>query len=184
MAAVATQRTSSPSSKTPTKVAAPAVKPRGAARPPALSEATKRKSRELLDLPEPKNLRKSDVPGLWINGDGQMVDERGIAVSWRQVKEAEAEQDSEVLGHEVTTPAELMKRIALDPRQPLYLRLDAAKAAAPYYDRKMPTALEGGDADKPLRAEHSVLIRNLNSLSAAERKAALALLEKLGVLGD
>ena len=61
----------------------------------------------------------------------------------------------------------------------------AATSAAPYYDRKMPTALEGGGADSPpIRTEHSVLIKNLNALSGEERKAALALLERLGVLGD
>jgi hypothetical protein len=124
------------------------------------------------------------LPGVYLNGDGAQVDERGVLLSLKAVRDIETQLDVEVLGEPVTTPALLLKRVALDVRLPLEMRLRAAREAAPYFDRRMPTALEGGDPDKPVRVEtQSVLLRNLGAMKPDERKAALDLLERLGALG-
>lgn len=130
----------------------------------------------------PLKLRRTEVPGVFRNQDGLQVDERGVLLSLRQVQQAEATLDEEIIGEPVTSPAQLLKRVALDPTLPMYMRLAAATSAAPYFDRKMPTALEGSDGP-PIKTQSSVLIKNLNALAPADRKAALDLLEKLGVLG-
>lgn len=39
------------------------------------------------------------------------------------------------------TPLELFLQVLRNPKQPMYLRLDAAKAAAPYMHKKMPVAV-------------------------------------------
>lgn len=130
------------------------------------------------------SLRATELPGVYLNADGAQVDERGVLLSLRAVKDIETSLDEQVLGEPVTTPALLLKRVALDVRLPLETRLRAAKEAAPYFDRKMPTALEGGDPDKPVRVEsQSVLLRNLANMEPDERKAALTLLERLGAMG-
>lgn len=130
-------------------------------------------------------LRTTELPGVYLNADGAQVDERGVLLSLSQVRSIEADLDAEVLGEPVTSPALLLKRVALDARLPLTMRLSAAKDAAPYFDRKMPLALEGGSNERPLRVEQdqSRLLRGLAALSPDERKAALALLEKLGAMG-
>jgi hypothetical protein len=129
-------------------------------------------------------LKRTELPGVYLNRDGAQVNEFGVLLSLRSVKETEARRDEEILGEPVTSPAMLMKRIALDVSLPLQLRLSAAVSAAPYFDRKMPTAIEGGDADKPIRVETtSKLLQNLDALPPDERKAALAMLERIGALG-
>lgn len=129
------------------------------------------------------NLRKTDVPGVFRNQDGALVNESNVLMSLRQVQAAEQDRALEVLGEEVSSPAMLLKRVALDPTLPLSMRLSAAVSAAPYYDRKMPVAIEGGDPDKPMRTETKLTLSRLNGLEPAERKLALDLLEKLGLLG-
>ncbi len=171
-----------------TKPADPA--PRARKRPPSLSEATKSASKAYLrgtgDLPpEPvrPRFRPTEVPGVYLNADGLKVDESGVLLTLRPLQVAEAARDEEILGEPVTTPAQLLKRVALDPSLALHIRMTAAVAAAPYFDRKMPTALEGGpEGSPPIRTEHSVTLKNLNALGPEERKAALLMLEKLGIL--
>lgn len=127
-------------------------------------------------------LRPTELPGIYVNADGAQVDDSGVLVSLRRVKEVEAELIQE-LGEPPQTPAQYLKRVALDPRQPQHTRMQAAIAAAPYFDRKMPLGLEGGDPNKPFITEtRSTLIKNLGALPIEERKAALVLLEKLGAL--
>lgn len=65
-------------------------------------------------------------------------------LSFLQLKQKEDKAHIEVLGHPVATPAQYLKAVALDPRVSMGVRLDAAKAAAPYTDRKMPSAVDGG----------------------------------------
>ena len=131
-------------------------------------------------------LRRTEVPGVFLNQEGAQVDERGVLLSLASVKAAERQLDVDVLGEPVTSPAMLLKRVAMDPSLPLPMRVSAAVSAAPYFDRKMPLALEGGAADRPLRVEEtqSTLLRNLSALPSDERKAALALLERLGAMGS
>jgi len=131
-------------------------------------------------------IRRTELPGVFLNQEGAQVDERGVLLSLSTVKAIDAQLDVDVLGVPVTSPAMLLKRVAMDPSLPLAMRVSAAVSAAPYFDRKMPTAIEGGDVDRPLRVEEtqSTLLRNLSALPADERKAALALLERLGAMGQ
>jgi hypothetical protein len=131
-------------------------------------------------------LRRTELPGVFLNGEGAQVDERGVLLSLSSVKTIERQLDVDVLGEPVTSPAMLLKRVAMDPSLPLSMRVSAAVSAAPYFDRKMPLALEGGAADRPLRLEEtkSTLLRNLSALPPDERKAALTLLERLGAMGQ
>lgn len=112
----------------------------------------KRKSRPKVELPEempedPTSLRETDVPGVYLNSRNVRVDERGIAISFLTLKQKDEERWEEVIGGRVDSPAKLLKAVALDPRQPLFSRVDAAKSAAPYFDRKQPQALDGGLGD-------------------------------------
>jgi hypothetical protein len=133
-----------------------------------------------LTLPE---RRRTDIPGVWLNRDGAQVDEAGVLVSLRRVKAIEAEHIAEVLhGPVPDSPAAFLRAVALDPTKPLHTRISCAVSAAPYFDRKMPLALEGGDPSRPIKSESSMAIRQLEKLDPAERKAALLLLEKLGAL--
>jgi hypothetical protein len=126
-------------------------------------------------------LRVTDIPGVFLNRDGVQVDEHGVLLSIGQAKAREAALRAD-LGTPVETPAEYLRRLAMDPRQPQDLRFRAAIAAAPYFDRKMPQAIEGGDGP-PIRTESSsVLLSRLQALSPDDRRAALATLEALGVL--
>lgn len=70
------------------------------------------------------------------------------------------------------SPLEVMLGVMRDPSEKIELRLDAAKAAAPYLHRKMPIAVNEPTAVEP------ILLDELHELSASEREALLALLEK------
>jgi hypothetical protein len=134
--------------------------------------------------PEPLKpwLRPTELPGIFLNKDGAKVTEDGVLVSIRRAKQVEAEVIVE-LGEPATTPAGFLKNIALNPTLPLHTRMQAAIAAAPYYDKKKPLGIEGSDGP-PIQTEHQgTLIKALNSLPAEERRAALVVLEKLGALG-
>lgn len=128
-------------------------------------------------------IRATDLPGVYLNADGAQVNEAGVLMSLQAVKAAEADLIEE-LGEPPQSPAQFLKRVALDPRMPLTTRITTAIAAAPYFDRKMPLGLEGGDPSRPLRTEAtSTLLTNLERLTAEERREALAVLERLGILG-
>ena len=83
--------------------------------------------------------------------------------------------------HGDVTPLKFLISLMVDETERMDLRVDAAKHAAPYFHRKMPIAIEGGDGP-PVKTSSSMVIRKLDALSADERKAALALFEKLGVI--
>lgn len=96
-------------------------------------------------------------------------------------KKADADDLASVVGHEVTTPAQYMKAVALDPRVPLATRLEAAKAAAPYTDRKQPMALDGGlntdGTPRPIQLEMTdAMIAALTPEERSVLKKALAVL--------
>lgn len=120
-------------------------------------------------------LTPTDKDGVFRNRAGILVDESGILLAFGAMKNAEAELDEQILGGPVDTPAKLLKRVALDPRQPMFLRLDAAKAAAPYFDRKTPVAIETKNEDT------SIDIAAVAALPRKEREALLITLSKLGV---
>ena len=87
--------------------------------------------------------------------------------------------------HGDVTPLKFLMSVMVDENERKDMRVDAAKHAAPYFHRKMPIAIEGGDGP-PVKTSSSMVIRKLDALTPEERKAALTLFEKLGVipLGD
>lgn len=70
------------------------------------------------------------------------------------------------------TPLEFLLSVMYDPNAKLELRLDAAKAAAPFMHRKMPVAVEEPTSVEPTSLD------GLHHLSVHERITLLALLEK------
>jgi hypothetical protein len=86
-----------------------------------------------------------------------------------------------IVEHGDVTPLKFLMSVMVDEKEYKDVRVDAAKAAAPYFHRKMPIAIEGGDGP-PVKTSSSMVIRKLDALTADERKAALALFEKLGVI--
>lgn len=162
-------------------------------RPPAAREEPTRDPPKAKALPPKRNVRialppdvdkkgravagltPTDKPGVFINSAGAFVDQYNVLVSLAMLGNAEQLLDEQIIGKKVETPAELMKRIALDPRLPLTMRLDAAKGAAPYYDKKTPIATENTNVDKTI--DMAVLAK----VPAAKRAELLSLLKGLGV---
>lgn len=127
----------------------------------------------------------TEIPGIFLNRYGYKVNDKGFLLPLREVQALETRRTEDVLGEEKTSsPAQYLRRVALDPTLQIHTRMAAAIAAAPYFDRKMPQALEGSSPNEPIKTEMSLTIKSLNALQPTERKAALALLEKLGLLGD
>ena len=127
-----------------------------------------------------EGLRPSDIPGVWLNRFNIPCDENGVSLSFKTVKAKDRANIAEVLDDAVTTPAQYLRAVALDPRFPTAVRLDAAKAAAPYTDRKQPTALDGGVA--PDGSSIPLLdFSKLGGLSTEELVALRGLLAKAGV---
>lgn len=104
-----------------------------------------------------------------------LVDEKGVWVGYAKAKETEEEAELRILGEKADTPAKVMKRIALDPTLPLVVRLDAAKSAAPYYDKKTPVAVETKTED------FSIDLAKVAALPRAKRIALLDALKEMGV---
>lgn len=147
----------------------------------ATNQRAKRAAQEPAEAkkqPNPK-LRATDTEGVFLNEFNVPVDEDGIALKFSALKRIDRAKLYEVNDESVDSPAKLLKAIALDPRQPMYVRIDAAHKAAPYFDRKAPIGIDGGlspNGDvKPLN------LSALDGMSRAELTAALALLAKLGV---
>ncbi len=109
----------------------------------------------------------------------QRVNEDGVALSFLQVKEADEARFERVIGSRVDTPAKLLKAVALDPMTHLAVRIDAAKSAAPYFDRKMPVALDGG-VDEAGKVVPLFDPSKLEGLSSAELRTLRNLIEKGG----
>lgn len=153
--------------KKPPATAAPRTRPR-------LRSVTESEAASSSEATFP-HLFATDKPGVYRNSSGSLVGENGVLLSLNFLADAEALLDEEIIGKRVETPAELLKRIALDPRQPLLIRLDAAKAAAPYFDRKTPTSLETKNEDLSLD------IAKIAAMPKAERLKLLDTLRNLGV---
>lgn len=93
------------------------------------------------------NIAPTDIPGVYRNSAGVLVDVRNVALSFKSLQQRDKARFTEVLGGaEVAHPADLLRAVALDPRMPLAMRIDAAKAAAPYYAPRLAstTAILGG----------------------------------------
>jgi DNA-binding MarR family transcriptional regulator len=116
-------------------------------------------------------------PTVFLNREGNFVDKRGVllSLSGNGRAKAESERAMEILGGPVDSPAKLLKLMALDPTVPMMVRLDAAKAAAPYFDKKTPTAIESKSEDLTLD------LAAIAALPKAERLQLLSTLKTMGV---
>jgi hypothetical protein len=131
-------RTTPAAKKTPPRKTAPA---RGGAKPRVKDPTPPPDAYGPLD----PLLRRTDVDGVFRNTAGDLVNQHGVLLGFAGVKQQTAAAESLVLGKPAETPAEVLKFAALNPMFPLQVRLDAAKAAAPYYDRRRPFAVDGGE---------------------------------------
>lgn len=98
-------------------------------------------TQEQLDI----GLQTTSTPGVYVNGAGVMVDGDGVMLEYADVKIRDQQRFEKIIGGPVDTPAKLLKAVTLDPQLPLPMRIDAAKAAAPYFDRKKPIGIDGGE---------------------------------------
>lgn len=124
-------------------------------------------------------LKPTRTPGVFLNRMGVLVDKDGSALALKDVLRRDKADLSEVAGATVDTPAKLLKAVSMDPRLPLGLRVDAAKSAAPYFDRKQPQAIDGG-----VNPDGTVVplldAGKLQGLSDKELQQLRVLLEKAG----
>lgn len=120
-------------------------------------------------------LARTDLPGIYRNTSGAFTDDRGVPVTWTRIKEADDNRWVEAVGAVPKTPAQLMTAMAMDPRHSLEFRLNAARLAAPYTDRKMPLMIEAS------ATVGGVDLATLGSMTPDDRKALLDLLKKAGV---
>lgn len=123
----------------------------------------------------------TDVPGEYINPVGTRVDHRNCAISILSLgKKLAEERERRILGGKLAeTPAEVLKVAAMDRDMPLAFRVDAAAKAAPYFDRKMPQAIDGGaNPSDPGGPGLPINISDLKGLSTAELAQLKALLTK------
>lgn len=105
------------------------------------------------------------------------MDEYGVLLSFKELQKRDAQRFAEVVEDpSIQSPAELLRAIALDPRHPLLMRMEAAVKAAPYFDKKKPLAIETAPAaPTPLNEE------TLKNMSPDELLQLLALLKKAKV---
>jgi hypothetical protein len=120
-------------------------------------------------------LTPTSVPGIYKNKAGVLVDGDGVMVDYATVKNADQERFEKILGGPVDSPAKLLKAVALDPQLPLNTRISAATSAAPYFDRKKPVGIDGGEDGKPIQME---VIHRLPNMAQAELDALEQLLIK------
>lgn len=117
---------------------------------------------------------------MYLNAANIPVDADGLLLGFKDVKRLDSAHWDEALSGPQLTPAAFLAAVAANPRLPLSIRIDAAKSAAPYTDRKKPLALDGGTgtdgAPLPLLS-----IDKLKGLPTGELKTLLALLSKAGV---
>lgn len=119
-------------------------------------------------------LRATSTPGVFINSSGVLVDEDGCMVEFGAIKKKDEDRFDRALGRKVETPAQLLEATAMDPTMPLNVRLEAAKAAAPYTDRKKGTDVEAEGLNYKQK-----ISRNLRGLSDGELEMFEALLCKV-----
>ena len=123
----------------------------------------------------PNFLSPTDDPKVFRNAAGLLVDSKGVFIGYAKSRENEEEAAERIIGGPVDSPAKLLKRVALDPTLPMAMRLDAAKAAAPYYDKKTPVSVETKNED------FTVDVAAVMKLPRDKRLALLKTLKELGV---
>lgn len=145
----------------------------------AASTAQKRSTSKAANESAKPKLTPTDDPEVFINEAGVRCDRRGIALFMFNLKQAGEAQERAVLGRLAESPAEVLKVAAMDRGMPIAFRVDAAAKAAPYFDRKMPLAVDGGaDPQNPNGPGLPINISNLKGLSDAELAQLKTLLTK------
>jgi len=111
--------------------------------------ASKPPSRSALPRAPRSSLKATDVPGVYKNRAGLTVDENGVALSFKSIKQKDDARFTEVLGKSADTPLDILEGVARDPRYPMHVRMDAANKAAPYRHAKR-VAIQGVDGAPPI----------------------------------
>jgi hypothetical protein len=109
-----------------------------------------------------KGLTPTGVTGVYTNRVGSLVDARGVLMTFKNLRARDnahfkAASEDSVIGQ----PADLLRAVALDPTQPLAVRVDAAHKAAAYYTPKL-IAVQGVAGAPPIG------VRNMADLSQEE----------------
>ena len=81
-----------------------------------------------------------DIPGVFKNRAGVLVNDKGVALSLADLQKRDEEHIKSILEDGPTayrTPAEFLRSVAFDPRQPLHVRVNAANKAAPFFSPKL-----------------------------------------------
>ena len=124
-------------------------------------------------------LTRTDVPGLYRNRAGIVVDEDGVALDFKNIKAKDDDRAIEVIGKRAETPADVLKIAAMDPRLPMHVRLDAANKAAPYFSAKRVAVQGGGDGAPPINVQAAV-----EAMPSKELDAFVKALEAAGTKLD
>ena len=127
------------------------------------------------------SLRHSPTPGVFLNSLNIPCDENGVALDFVRVKQLDRDNMSAVLDRPIATPRDFLESVAMDPRQPLGVRMEAAKIVIPYTDRRKPQSIDGGV--DPQTGEVLPLGFDVSLLSDKELSALDALLAK-GAVGE
>lgn len=136
--------------------------------------ATKKALSTTPRIPRSK-LKTTDLEGVYHTTDGRRVDEHGVDLDFKALKKRDAARFTEVIGKDVESPADLLKAVALDPRNSLERRIDAAHKAAPYFSPKL-VAVQGvaGGPAITMANLSDMSPEQLNAYEQALRAAALA----------
>lgn len=120
-------------------------------------------------------LKSTDLEGVFVTLDGRRVDEHGVDLDFKALKKRDTERFTEVLGNDIESPADLLKAVALDPRNSMERRIDAAHKAAPYFNPKL-VAVQGvaGGPAITMANLSDMSPEQLNAYEAALKSAALA----------
>lgn len=137
---------------------------------------------EIIEL----GLTPTSVPGVYKNKVGVLVDGDGVMIDHSTLKNRDQERFEKIIGGPVDTPAKLLKAVALDPQLPLQTRIGAATSAAPYFDRKKPIGIDGGEDGKAITVEHIHKIQGMSrdELDQLERLLAMGAPGLLGTEGE
>lgn len=124
-----------------------------------------------------RGLRPTGVAGIFTNRMGVLVNAHGVSIGFAELRAHDTQRIRENLqGRDADTPADFLDSAWKDPRLPLSVRMDAAKASAPYRNQKL-IGLSGVAGAPPLIVNYAN-----DSDEELERKKAL-LATALAALG-
>ena len=113
--------------------------------------ATQKATSSTPRIPRSK-LTSTDLEGVFKTRDGRNVDAHGVDLDFKALKKRDDARFTEVLGAPLGSPADLLKAVALDPRNSLERRIDAAHKAAPYFNPKL-VAVQGVMGGAPIMTQ-------------------------------